>query len=84
MTLNFKKTDHLHATKYIKTATEISYVVALKKVIKTFTRDIYGKYHYKTCYRKKESHGVKFTKTVNPIKCFMYVLDTKLFLAIAI
>ena len=34
--------------------------------------------------KKKESHGVKFTKTVNPIKCFMYVLDTKLFLAIAI
>ena len=55
-----------------------------KKIIKTFTRDIYDKYHYKTCYPKKESYGVKLTKTVNPIKCFMYVLDTKLFLAIAI
>lgn len=68
----------------MKTAKEISQVVALKKVIKTFTRDIYGKYHYKTCYQKNESHSVKFTKTVNPIKCFMYVLDTKLFLAFAI
>ena len=34
--------------------------------------------------KKNESPGVKFTKTVNPITCFMYVLDTKLFLAIAI
>ena len=57
---------------------------SIKKVIKTFTRDINGKYHYKTCYQKNESHGVQFTKTVNPIKCFMYVLDTKLFLVFAI
>ena len=84
MKLNFKKTDHLHATKYIKTATEISQVVAEKKSNENFHTRHLWQIPLQNMLPKKRISGVKFTKTVNPIKCFMYVLDTKLFLVFAI